>query len=191
MRLIKRYPNRKLYDTEARAYISLEQVARLVQDGVEVQVVDHATGGDLTALTLAQIIVEQAKQERISLPRAALTALVQAGGDALASVRRGPTVARDLARQVDDEIGRRIQSLVQMGDLAEEDGLRLRDRLLAAGDRLAGGGWPRAQAALQRVLARQDVLDRAEIAALGAQLAALEAEVAALCARRRAEPPAQ
>lgn len=191
MRLIKRYPNRKLYDTDARAYISLEQVARLVQDGVEVQVVDHVTGGDLTALTLAQIIVEQAKRASIGLPRAALTALVQAGGDALASVWRGSAAALDLARQVDDEIGRRIQSLVQMGDLAEEDGLRLHDRLIAAGDRLAGGSWPRAQAALQRVLARHGIPDRAEIAALGEQLAALEAELAALSARRHAEPPAQ
>jgi hypothetical protein len=48
--VIKRYPNRKLYDTEAGRYITLEDVAALICRGHEVQVVDHVTGEDLTVL---------------------------------------------------------------------------------------------------------------------------------------------
>ncbi|MGD8735253.1 MAG: polyhydroxyalkanoate synthesis regulator DNA-binding domain-containing protein, partial [Anaerolineae bacterium] len=55
MTRIKRYPNRKLYDTEAKQYITLEGIAALIRQGNEVQVIDHATGEDLTALTLTQI----------------------------------------------------------------------------------------------------------------------------------------
>ena len=49
MIIVKRYPNRKLYNTSAKQYITLEGVAQLIRDGEEVQIVDHATGEDLTA----------------------------------------------------------------------------------------------------------------------------------------------
>jgi polyhydroxyalkanoate synthesis repressor PhaR len=57
MPLIKRYPNRKLYDTEAKSYITLEGVAALIRNGEDVQVIDHESGEDLTTLTLTQIIL--------------------------------------------------------------------------------------------------------------------------------------
>lgn len=57
-RLIKRYENRKLYDTEAKAYVRLEEIAALIRRGEEVQVIDNATGADITAATLAKVIAE-------------------------------------------------------------------------------------------------------------------------------------
>ncbi len=62
MVVIKRYPNRKLYDTIAKQYITLDGVAELVRQGSEIKVVDHASGEDLTAFTLTQIILEQEKK---------------------------------------------------------------------------------------------------------------------------------
>ena len=80
MPVIKRYPNRKLYDTEAKGYITLEQIGELIRDGQDIQVVDHATGEDLTALTLTQVILEQERKRSGSLPQTVLTGLIQAGG---------------------------------------------------------------------------------------------------------------
>ena len=60
-RLIKRYENRKLYDTEASAYVSLADVAALVRRGETVEVIDKATGKDLTAQILTQMILEEGK----------------------------------------------------------------------------------------------------------------------------------
>jgi polyhydroxyalkanoate synthesis repressor PhaR len=88
MPIIKRYPNRKLYDTEAKRYVTLEAITQMIHDGQEVQVVDHETGEDLTNLTLSQIIFEQEKKGSGLLPRALLTNLVRAGGDTLDQVRR-------------------------------------------------------------------------------------------------------
>lgn len=124
MPLIKRYPNRKLYDTEARRYVTLEGVAELVRGGQEVAVVDHATGEDLTAVTLTQILLEE-ERRRSYLPRAVLAGLVQAGGQTLAGVRRSLHAPLNLARQVDEEIDRRLQALISRGELAAEEGLRL------------------------------------------------------------------
>lgn len=62
MPTIKRYPNRKLYDTEAKRYVTLEQITQQIQQGHEVQVIDYETGEDLTNVTFSQIIFEQEKR---------------------------------------------------------------------------------------------------------------------------------
>ena len=80
MVLIKRYPNRKLYNTQSRGYVRLESVADLIRQGHEIQVIDHASGEDLTAVLLSQIILVQEKKQAGSAPRAVLAGLVQAGG---------------------------------------------------------------------------------------------------------------
>lgn len=123
MPLIKRYPNRKLYDTQARRYVTLEDIAALIRDGQDVVVVDHATDEDVTAVTLAQILLGEEKR-RGYLPQSLLAGLVRAGGQTLASLRRALDVPLDLARQVDEEIGRRLVTLVHRGEItAEEAGL--------------------------------------------------------------------
>src|SRR5437016_647856 len=55
-RVIKRYPNRKLYDTHERSFTSLRGLERMVRKGVDVQVLDNATGEDITDDTLAQVL---------------------------------------------------------------------------------------------------------------------------------------
>jgi len=131
MPIIKRYPNRKLYDTEAKKYITLDGIADLIRNGQEVVVVDHTTDEDLTAVTLTQIIFEQEKKKGGFLPKSVLTGLVQAGGDTLNTLRRSLTVPLDLLHQVDAEIERRMQLLISKGELAKDEGLNLRDKLLS------------------------------------------------------------
>lgn len=63
MRTIKRYANRKLYDQAQSHYVTLPLLAAMVRAGDEVRVVDHVTGADLTAQTLAQIIYDEEKKE--------------------------------------------------------------------------------------------------------------------------------
>src|SRR3974390_1733341 len=60
--VIKKYPNRRLYDTSASKYINLEDIAAFVRQGRDVQVLDAQTGEDVTRTTLTQIIVDDAKQ---------------------------------------------------------------------------------------------------------------------------------
>ncbi len=88
MPLIKRYPNRKLYDMDAKKYVTLEEIALIVREGQDVQVVDHESGDDLTNLTLSQIIFEQEKKKTGFLPRSILTSLIRTGGDTLEYLRR-------------------------------------------------------------------------------------------------------
>src|SRR5262245_26407093 len=87
MALIKRYPNRKLYDTAARRYITLEQITELIRQGEDIQVIDHESGEELTNTVLTQIILEQEKKQNGFLPRSLLTGLIRMGGDTLGQVR--------------------------------------------------------------------------------------------------------
>ncbi len=131
--VIKRYPNRKLYDTSEKQYITLDHISELIREGVEIQVVDHATGEDLTAVTLTQIIFEQEKKQSGFLPRPLLTGLVKAGGETLDSVRRTLTKPLDLLAHVDDELARRLDILVEQGDLSREQADGLLNQLMEAG----------------------------------------------------------
>lgn len=76
-RLIKRYSNRKLYDTEASRYITLLEVAQLVLEGAPIQVLDNATREDKTEITFAQIILEQLKSAAPDGTRARLTEIIR------------------------------------------------------------------------------------------------------------------
>lgn len=80
MRTIKRYSNRKLYDTKEARYVTLVQLGELVRGGEDVAVKCHTTDKDLTSATLAQIIFEQ---ERLAprLPVSGLTAVIRHGLD--------------------------------------------------------------------------------------------------------------
>jgi polyhydroxyalkanoate synthesis repressor PhaR len=76
--IIKKYGNRRLYDTSTSRYINLDEIAALVRNGTEVQVVDVKTGENLTRVTLTQIIMENAKDQPAGLPLELLRQLVMA-----------------------------------------------------------------------------------------------------------------
>jgi len=76
--VIKKYGNRRLYDTSTSQYINLEEIATLIRNGKEVRVVDAKTGQDLTRVTLTQIVVEDAKEGPTGLPLELLRQLIVA-----------------------------------------------------------------------------------------------------------------
>ncbi len=78
MRTIKRYSNRKLYDTQDSHYVTLSQIAGLIRNGDDVRIVDKNTQRDLTAATLAQILFEEERRAP-RLPIPGLRQIIQAG----------------------------------------------------------------------------------------------------------------
>lgn len=170
MLIIKRYPNRKLYDTEAKQYITLDGIAELIRDGHEIQVIDHTSGEDLTTVVLTQIIFEQEKKSAGFLPRSVLRGLVQAGGDTLGSLRRTLASPLELFQHVDEEIRRRIEGLVKKGEMTLEEGQGLVEKLIYQGRQAAGIDTDE----LNERLTELGVPTRREIEALSSQLESLE-----------------
>lgn len=131
-RIIKRYGNRKLYDTETSRYVTLERIAQLVREGHDVRVVDNDTGEDLTAVVFAQIIFAEQKKPRPLVALPVLRWLIQQGGEALqelrSSVERGREAIEEFAQ-------RSMQHLSAATDAKTSAGKKLLEELLEAPQR--------------------------------------------------------
>src|SRR5208337_522064 len=79
--VIKKYGNRRLYDSSSSQYVNLDDIARFIREGKQVQVVDAKTGQDLTRVTLTQIITEDAKGKPTGLPLELLRQLIVASDE--------------------------------------------------------------------------------------------------------------
>lgn len=104
-RIIKRYANRKLYDTEHSRYVTLDQISEMIRNGDDVKIVDNKTKEDLTTVTLAQIIFEEEKKQRSFLPLNAMRNIIQSGGEWFAEAQR------------------RVQSILPLKKKEDEDGV--------------------------------------------------------------------
>ncbi len=134
-RLIRRYDNRKLYDPEAKAYVTLADLARAIAGGTEVRVVDQKTGDDLTTVVLAQVILEGIKEKTASIPRQVLSRLVRLGlkpagawGD-LVSPQQAASRAKLEAERI-------VGGLLAKGRLTLDEGLALRQDITGSIHRL-------------------------------------------------------
>jgi polyhydroxyalkanoate synthesis repressor PhaR len=90
-RIIKRYSNRKLYDTKGSSYVTLLQIAEMIREGEDVQIIDNATKEDKTDVTLALIISEELRTKPRGIPLSTLKALIRNKGERILSqLREGP-----------------------------------------------------------------------------------------------------
>jgi polyhydroxyalkanoate synthesis repressor PhaR len=83
-RIIKRYANRKLYDTQHSRYVTLEQISEMIRLGDDVKIIDNKSKEDLTSVTLAQIIFEEEKKQRSFLSLQTMRDIIQNGGESFA-----------------------------------------------------------------------------------------------------------
>jgi polyhydroxyalkanoate synthesis repressor PhaR len=135
-RLIKRYDNRKLYDTFTRAYVTLEELAAVVSGGNEVRVVDQRSGEDITTVVLAQVVLEGLKARSAEIPRQVLTRLIRFGF--AAKQQHGEAAARhEPASRAREEAERIVTDLIRRGRLPLEDALALRQEIFRSVSRAA------------------------------------------------------
>jgi polyhydroxyalkanoate synthesis repressor PhaR len=166
--LIKRYANRKLYNTKTSRYITLKGIADLLEGGEDVRVIDNETGEDITSITLSQILVDTERSNR-AVPGSLITGLFQKGGDALYDA---------FSKGVDDASGRLDEMQRNMRSI-----LRGQDR----GDGKEGGTRPDwiaftppdldklVQGTLERVFKALDLPRRSDVQELTERLEELTA----------------
>lgn len=98
-RIVKRYSNRKLYDTQTSSYVTLEQIAEMVRAKEDVKIIDNNTKEDLTSVTLAQIVFEEEKKKRL-IPLNTLKNIIQSKGETISGF------VTQLGRDLDKQMGR-------------------------------------------------------------------------------------
>lgn len=121
-RVIKRYQNRKLYDTNESCYVTLEDISEMIKQGEDLQVIDNTTKEDLTSVTLAQIIFEEEKKQKNVLPLSAFKSIIRSGGEAIRGFvqKSVETGVREIAN-VREEITEVVDRLVKRGSLSHDD----------------------------------------------------------------------
>lgn len=119
--VVKKYSNRKLYDTFTRKYVTLDVIAELLRDGDEVKVVDRNTGADITAVTLSQILVDMERQRRGPLPEPLLVDMVKERSEQLLSLLRNSLA---LPKRAAESIEKRTEAMERSVDDAITSGLR-------------------------------------------------------------------
>jgi polyhydroxyalkanoate synthesis repressor PhaR len=107
-KVIKRYTNRKLYDTVESRYVTLDEIAQMIKGGAEVKIIDNRSKEDLTSVTLAQIIFEEEKK-RSQMPLGVLREIIRHGGEAVAGFYQEKVSGR-LADRL-NEVKTRAESL--------------------------------------------------------------------------------
>ena len=114
-KVIKRYTNRKLYDTVESRYVTLDEIAEMIKAGAEVKIIDNRTKEDLTSVTLAQIIFEEEKKtSKIGLET--LRGLIRQGGEVAQRLVEGTGAElRGRVEAVRAAASQRVQSFIQSG----------------------------------------------------------------------------
>lgn len=177
MLVIKRYPNRKLYNTEDKQYITLDEIAELIRKGNDIQVTDNVTGEDLTAVTLSQIIFEQQKRYSGFLPRSVLTSLIQTGGEKISAFQRNLMSSLESIGLIDEEIRARVEILINKGELAESEGRQLLDKLLSLDSQTTTDDNYPDDELIEEVLANKDLPTKKDLEKLVAQLDELNSKL--------------
>ena len=175
-RSIRRYENRKLYDAEAGRYVTLEDVARIVAGGGEVDVVDQKTGEDLTSFTLAQVLLERVRTGASRIPRQVLTRLIR--------IAAGPSSAwghwpepQDAAGRARQEAERIVSRVLGRGGLSLDEAVALRQDLGQMVHRLVTEAQAGVESRLRALLERGEGVAGRSLEALRGGLQAFEAYI--------------
>ena len=178
--LIKRYANRKLYNTESSRYITLRGISELVREGHDICVIDNESGEEITPIVLSQILVDDQKENRGAdrdgaVSGTLLAELIQRGGDALYSlVRRGVGDVETNLNEMRDNVKRWIKTPGEVG--ARLDTSEIRETV---------------HNAVERVLRVADLPTRGDLEALNKNLERLAAALESFEARLGDRRPRQ
>jgi len=129
-RIIKRYSNRKLYDTKASHYVGLQDIIRFVRTDEDVQVIDSRTGEDLTSVILAQAMAEEEKSKGSVFSQDALKELIKRGSKSLDEIMRTSRLIRKGAIKMAGEgANKYYHKLLEYGEIGEEEAQSLLKQL--------------------------------------------------------------
>ena len=165
--IIKKYANRRLYNTESSSYITLDDLAKMTRDGREFQVVDAKTGEDITHNVLTQIIMdEESRGGGSMLPAGFLRQLISMYGDSMQSmVPQYLEASMDAFRQNQKQFRSAVEGALTAGPFGE-----IAKRNLAMFEAATSAFRPQSKSAAAKS-------DSGEVAALKAQLAELQAKI--------------
>ena len=151
-RIIRRYANRKMYDPQARRPITLTGIAGLLMEGLQVQVIDHPTGVDITSLTLSKVLLEQEKGKGTSIWGSFLfqELIRQRGSALLEAAEKSLSASMEAIGAAEGKLREMVRDLVSSRRIDRREG----QKLLEKGLRRLAESKATLQAQLEKVVRR-------------------------------------
>ena len=175
-RIIKRYPNRKLYDTSRSKYVKLDEIADLIRQGQEIQIIDNSTNEDLTSVILTQVIFEEQKKKKSILPIQPLRGLIQSFTQTKVGERfqESTTRFRELIEGYfgpggqflfpgREDLEKHVERLIKRGSITSEDGKRFIRGILNVSKRSVDEVQKRIDLSMSRTLSKLNIPSKKDV----------------------------
>ncbi len=135
MRKIKKYANRKLYDTTAKKYVSMDRLSDLIKSGEEVMIQDNETGKDITSSVVSQILAREKTKDDEGVPSGVLIQILRKGGGTVVSyARRYTAIWQSAITMAEDEVDKLVNLLVKDKEISESEGSKLKKEIKSYAD---------------------------------------------------------
>jgi polyhydroxyalkanoate synthesis repressor PhaR len=181
MHKIKKYANRKLYNTTEKKYISLDQLAVLIKAGEEVSIVDNRTGEDITSSIVSQLLARDKKDEEAEVPSSILIQLLRRGGGTVVDyAKKYATVFQSAMTMAEDEIDKLVSLMVKDKELSESEGSRLKKEISNYGENLRKWIIDSIDQRIKEVLNIMNLATKEQIIELTAKIDTLKKQVTKL-----------
>ncbi|MBW2220274.1 MAG: hypothetical protein JRF40_12415 [Deltaproteobacteria bacterium] len=130
MHRIKKYANRKLYDTTDKKYVSMDSLSKLIKSGKEISVTDNETGEDLTASVVSGLIARNKGEDKKAVSSGLLIQLFRKGGGALTDyAKKYMSIWQSAFTMAEDEVDRFVNMLVKNKEISKSEGSRLKNEI--------------------------------------------------------------
>lgn len=137
MHKVKKYANRKMYDTTDKKYISMDNLAKLIKSGKEVSIIDNKTGEDLTTSIVSQLIARDKSSQDKVVSSKVLMDLLRKGGDTLSDyAKKYVSLWQGALTMAEDEVDKLVTLLVKDKELSRSEGRNLKKEIVGYTDSL-------------------------------------------------------
>jgi len=179
MHRIKKYANRKLYDTTDKRYLTMDQLSELIKDGAEVAIVDNETGRDLTASIVMQLLARE-KDDDVAdaVPPGFLMQMLRKGrGTLFGYGKKYVSLWQNAFMMSKDEIEKLINSLVRNRELSEAEGNKLKEEMLSVTSNLKAWILQNIDSRVADALKRMNLATREQVVELSEKVDELDRKV--------------
>lgn len=178
MHKIKRYANRKLYDTTDKKYITLDQISKLIKAGEEISVVDDKTGEDLTLATVSQLLARDKKKKSNKIESGILIQLLRKGPGTLVDYgRKYVSVWERALTMADEEIDKMVDRLVKEKELSKSEGRKLKKDISGRADNLKSWVGDKIDQRVNEVLSMMNLATKEQVLHITAEIESLTKKV--------------
>jgi polyhydroxyalkanoate synthesis repressor PhaR len=178
MHLIKKYANRKMYDTDDKRYISLDQLSELIKQGEEVMVIDNRSGEDITAAIVSQLIGRNNQNQDKAVSSQLLMQLLRKGGGTLTDyAKKYVSLWQGAFNMAEDEVAQIVNRLVKNKELSISEAGKLKKEIIGYSNALKGWISDSIDKRVAEVMQSMNLASNDQIQALSAKVDALSRKV--------------